>query len=100
MVVRAGRLPTDIGELILARFVGVNVTAVKKKVAVERVRRNSPAEEVGLEAGDVVLQVNGERVSSVADVNRILSRDFGRSTVLLVIQRGRWAYQLPFPISP
>jgi serine protease Do len=100
VTVRAGRLPADIGELILARFVGVGVIVDRKRVVVERVRRSSPAAEVGLNAGDVVLQVNGERAASVADVNRILSRDFGRSTVLLLIQRGRWAYQLPFPISP
>lgn len=98
--VRAGRLPDNIGESLLARFVGIQITTSGQRLVVQRVLRQSKAAEVGLEAGDVLLQINGERVATVGEANRVLSRDFTRSTMLLVIQRGRWAYQLPFPISP
>jgi S1-C subfamily serine protease len=61
--------------------------------------QGSPAAEAGLAAGDVVLQVNGERVGSIAEIDRIVGRGYTRSSLLLAIQRGAYAYQLPFPLS-
>ena len=52
----------------------------------------------GLTAGDVVLQLNGKRLGSIGEVNRIVAREHTRSSLLLVIQRGPFAYQLPFPL--
>ena len=59
----------------------------------------SRAESAGLAGGDVVLQVNGERVRTIAEVDRVVAREHTRSSLLLVIQRGPFAYQLPFPLS-
>ncbi len=100
VTLRAGRAPEDLGEQVLLRFVGVKLMARGREVTVNRVVRGSRADDAGLEAGDVVLQVNGERVSSVAEVDRIIGREYTRSSLLLVVQRGPFAYQLPFPMSP
>ncbi len=96
---RAGRAPADVGERILARFVGIAVGERHGRVAVVKVTSGSPADDSGLAVGDVVLRVNGERIGGVADVNRVLARDYSRSSLLLVVQRGPFAYQLPFALS-
>ena len=90
--------PADVGERILLRSVGIALSPRGGGLTVSRVRPGSPAAETGLERGDAVLQVNGERVRSLADVNRILARDHTRSSILLVVKRGPFAYNLTFPL--
>jgi S1-C subfamily serine protease len=97
--VRATRPPEDLGTQVLLRFVGIGLAERGKRVVVNRVVHGSPADEAGLATGDVVLQVNGERVASIAEVDRVVGRGYTRSSLLLVIQRGPFAYQLPFPLS-
>ena len=96
---RATRPPADVGEQVLLRFVGLALAQRGGRLVVSKVVGGGPAEGAGLERGDVVLQVNGEQVGSLADVNRIVGREYTRSSLLLVIQRGPFAYQLPFSLS-
>lgn len=98
--VRAGRAPEDVGELMLARFVGIQLTEQAQRLVVTRVARGSAADGAGLQAGDTVLGVNGERVRELTEVNRLLARDHSRSSLLLMIGRGRFAYNLTFPLAP
>jgi serine protease Do len=98
--VRATRPPEDIGEQVLLRYVGIKLVVRGKHLIVNRVVQGSPADEAGLETGDAVLQLNGERVGSIEEVNRIVAREHTRSSLLLVIQRGPFAYQLPFALPP
>jgi serine protease Do len=98
VTMRATRPPEDIGEQILARFVGIRISERGKRVVVSRVISGSRADDAGLNPGDVILQVNGERVGSIADLNRTVARGYTRSSLLLVVQRGPFAYQLPFPL--
>ena len=97
--VRATRPPDDVGEQVLLRFVGIRVGQRGRRLLVSRVVGGSAADTAGLEDGDVVLQINGEKVASVEDLNRIVGREYTRSSLLLVIQRGAFAYQLPFSLS-
>jgi len=96
--VRAARPPDDVGELVFATFVGLELRERGGRVEVTGVRRASAAADAGLDRGDLVLQINGQAVSSLADVNRVVARDHSRSSVLLVVQRGRFAYHLTFPL--
>ncbi|MFI5166071.1 MAG: trypsin-like peptidase domain-containing protein [Thermoanaerobaculales bacterium] len=96
---RAVRPPDNLGELVLARFVGVRVGEQANRVVVRSLVPGSPAEEAGLARGDVLLQVNGQRIATIADLDKILAREHTRSSLLLVVQRGPFAYQLPFPLS-
>ena len=52
------------------------------------VREGGPADKAGLKAGDLILQVNGERVHQSDDVNQILSGYTPGQTVTLEVQRG------------
>ncbi|MEW6338352.1 MAG: trypsin-like peptidase domain-containing protein [Acidobacteriota bacterium] len=97
---RAARPPMDLGERMLEVFVGLRLGARRGRLTVARVLPDSPAERTGLEVGDVIAQINGERVTDVEEANRVLARGHTRSSVLLVVQRGSFAYQLPFPLQP
>ncbi len=96
---RATRPPERLGEAILERSVGLRLEERGRRLVVSKVVPGSEAAEAGLEAGDAVLQVNGERIATLAEVNRVLGRDHTRSSLLLVVQRGRFAYQLPFSLG-
>jgi S1-C subfamily serine protease len=97
--VRATRPPDDVGEQVLLRFVGIRVAQHGGRLVVDKVVVGGAGDDAGLESGDVVLQINGQKVGSVGDVNRIVGREYARSSLLLVIQRGPFAYQLPFSLS-
>ena len=53
-------------------------------IRVESVERGSPAERVGVKAGDVVLRFDGKVVNGIDDLHRLLSRDsIGRKISLV-----------------
>ena len=45
-------------------------------VIVLRLKRRSPADRIGLEPGDILVRLNGEEISSVAVLKRLLTRDY------------------------
>ena len=100
VTLRATRPPADVGEQVLLRFAGVRISVRSRQVVISGVVPGSRADEAGLAAGDTLLQVNGERVAAVDDVDRVIGREYTRSSVMLVVGRGSFAYQLPFPMSP
>ncbi len=57
-------------------------------VAVEKVVENSPAAKAGLQNGDVILRFNGEEVTSVRKLNRLISEVAPDHKVKLTISRG------------
>lgn len=61
-------------------------------VAVRRVDPDSPAGQAGLLAGDVIMEVNRQPVTSVEDVNRYLHEENTGSTLLFVNHDGRTRY--------
>lgn len=97
--VRAERAPEGIGEQVLARFVGIQIAERGQGLIVTRVTPGSAAEEAGLRAGDTLLSLNGQRVRDIGEINRLLTRDHTRSSLLLMVGRGRFAYNLTFPLA-
>jgi serine protease Do len=61
-------------------------------VAVRRVDPDSPAGQAGLLAGDLIMEVNRQPVTSVEDVNRYLHRENTGSTLLFLNHDGRTRY--------
>ena len=58
-----------------------------KGVVVTSVASGSPADEAGLERGDVIEQINRQPVNSVSDYQRLIG-ETGKQTVVLLINRG------------
>ncbi len=57
-------------------------------VAVEKVVENSPAAQAGLQKGDVIIRLNGETVSSVRKLTRLISEVAPDHKITLSILRG------------
>ena len=57
-------------------------------VVVAQVETGSPADEAGLEGGDVILQINRSRITSLQDYRDVMARAVSSDSVLFLIQRG------------
>jgi serine protease Do len=90
--------PQGLGIQVLERTVGVSLEPVRGGLAIRRVANGSAAEQKGLRAGDVVLGANGQEVDSVEALGREVLRGLDRGGLLLAVQRGRWVYNLDFPL--
>ncbi len=91
--------PGDYGARILRQQLGVSLRPVRGGLRISITDPRGAAAEQGLENGDVLIAVNGERVAGVEDVNKILSRDHARTTLLMTVARGPWEYTLTFPMD-
>jgi S1-C subfamily serine protease len=67
--------------------------------AVVRVVRGSGAARTGIEAGDVLLGVNGQGLSDADSLRRAVLSTRGRDGALLVVRRGRGRYHLRVPLG-
>jgi serine protease Do len=90
--------PQGLGIQVLERTVGVSLEPVRGGLAIRRVANGSAAEQKGLRSGDVVLGANGQEVDSVEALGREVLRGLDRGGLLLAVQRGRWVYNLDFPL--
>lgn len=98
LAVAAIRPPQGMGLRLLESSVGLTVEVQRGRLVVAGVARGSAAGERGLQAGDVVLGANGNEVADPEALGREVLRGFDRGGLLLVVQRGRFAYNLSFPL--
>ena len=96
--VAAIRPPQGMGLRLLESSVGLRVEVQRGRLVVASVARGSAADERGLAPGDVVLGANGNEVADAEALGREVLRGFDRGGLLLVVQRGRFAYNLSFPL--
>jgi serine protease Do len=101
---RAAPPPQGIGLSVLERSVGLVVAGgaggggKKGELSIQRVIRGSAADRRGIEAGDVILGANGQRLSSVNDLAREVLRGMDRGSLLLAVERGSFVYNLDFAL--
>jgi serine protease Do len=95
---RAVRPPEGLGVRVLQTSVGVSVAASRGALAIDRVASGSAAARRGLRPGDVILGANGQRVSNEEELGREVLRGLDRGGLLLAVQRGRYIYNLDFPL--
>ncbi|MFA6570077.1 MAG: trypsin-like peptidase domain-containing protein [Bacteroidota bacterium] len=62
-------------------------SSIKEGVVVFGVNRKSPAEEAGIEPGDIILEVNGKQIIRVDDYNIILYDSFAGENLELTLLR-------------
>jgi serine protease Do len=96
---RAEDPPGDLGLRILEQVAGIRVADERRAVVIDDVLRSSRAAEVGLEAGDVIVAVNGREVRSTRDLNTVVTQGADRSSIVLSVARGRFVYNLTFPMG-
>jgi serine protease Do len=72
----------------IAKQLGIS----KEGVIVTDVQPGSPADEVGIQPQDVIVQVNRVKISSMKDYNREIIRAAEKKSVTLLIKRGRSSF--------
>ncbi len=65
----------------------LGLSASVKGVVVDTVPQGSPAEDAGLQRGDVIEEINRQPVNSTSDYQRLISQS-GKQTLVLLINRG------------
>ncbi len=90
--------PADYGVRIL-RGLGMSVRPARGGLRISIVDARGAAAKAGLDSGDILLALNGTAVADTDDVNKVLSRDQSRTTLVMVVGRGSWEYTLTFPLD-
>jgi serine protease Do len=97
--VRPAEPPSDLGLRVLWEIAGLRVADRRGGVVIEEVENGSRSANIGLAPGDAIVGINGVEVSSVSDLNRELTRSVERSSIVLSVARGRYVYNLTFPMK-
>jgi len=95
--VTAVEYPAERAAALAWERLGVQVRPVRGGLLVTGIRADSPAAEAGLREGDGLLRLDSKRLTTEAHLREALVAARGKSSVLLVIQRGRSAYYLTLP---
>ncbi|HET7434698.1 MAG TPA: trypsin-like peptidase domain-containing protein [Thermoanaerobaculia bacterium] len=99
LTIRPTEPPQSLGLRILEDVAGLRVADERRSVVIDEVVSGSRAGNVGLQAGDVIVGVNGAEVTSVGDLNHEIIRGADRSSIVLSVARGRYVYNLTFPMG-
>ncbi len=94
----AMRPPVGMGLRLLERTLGLRIEIDRGALVVAGVARGSAAERKGIRAGDLVRAANGQRLADEEALGREFLRGLDRGGLLLVVQRGRYAYNLGFSL--
>jgi serine protease Do len=70
---------------------------LKGAVSIEKVRKDSEAGRIGLEAGDLILQVNDMPVKDLEAFKKAISRYRHLRALTLFVRRGPYGYSLTLP---
>ena len=93
-----GKLGLAVGDLDQDARQQLQLSADVKGAAIENVRPGSPAEDAGLQPGDVVLEVNRKPVTSAEQfANAVRATPAGKDILLLVRSRGNDSYRVVHP---
>ena len=90
--------PQGLGRELLERNVGLRVEEANGSLVIRRVAGGSLAERKGLRPGDLILGANGQEIKKLDELGREVLRGLDRGGLLLAVQRGRFVYNLDFPL--
>jgi serine protease Do len=91
--------PADLGLLILEQVAGLRIADENRSVVIDQVLPGTRAADLGLQAGDLVVAINGTDVGTTRAANAELVRGAERSSVVLSVARGPYVYNLTFPMG-
>jgi S1-C subfamily serine protease len=98
--VKAVELPPERLMDLVARRTGLALGEERAQgrplLVVRKVARGSPAEEAGLQPGDLVREVNSAEISTLAEFRRAAARARRSGRLVLLVQRGYAAERIAF----
>ena len=105
--VKPSTFPVEMAQDVFYRRLGIRVEDAERgllrqynlrgAVSIREVKRESEAGRVGLQAGDLILQVNGTPVANLNEFKKVISRYHYLPSLSLVVQRGRSTYSVTLP---
>lgn len=101
--IKTADFPLEMSDEIARYALGIQVgqsPAGIKAVALTQVAMGSPAERAGLKAGDLVLRVNDDNVTSVEEFRRAIAKARVMDSILLLVRRGPSIYYVTLPMRP
>jgi len=98
LAVAAVRPPKGVGLEVLDAVLGLAVVRSRDAIVIDHVAPRSVAARAGLQRGDRVLAANGQRLEELEALDREALRALDRGSLLLVVGRGRYAYNLNLPL--
>ncbi len=96
-----GEMPEEVSQLKKEEVleIGLKVKESKEGVVVEEVEPDSPAEEAGIQSGDIILEIQKEKIKNLDDYYRTLERLKERKSILFKIKRGKEIYLIPLRLK-
>lgn len=91
--------PRDLGLRILWEVAGLRVAQGRGNVRIDEVAGGSRSANIGLAPGDLIVGVNGAETPTIDDLNQQLTQSADRSSIVLSVARGRYIYNLTFPMG-
>ena len=79
------------------RVFGMVLEASGQRMRVSQVVRNSPADKVGIRAGDLVAEINGATISGSGPFEQIVLRHLGEMPLTFLVVRGNRGYYIDLP---
>ncbi len=89
--------PSKLAESLAWDRLGLRVRPGEGGIVITAVRPGSAASQVGLSAGDVILKLNNQPMGSMEVFWESLVTARGSKSVLLLVRRGRFGYNIPLP---
>ncbi len=99
VTVRATDAPRGAGLTILEEVAGIRVEDRNEAVMISSVIANTRADRIGLQPGDVIVAIDGIEVRTKQALSDAMMRSTERSSIVLSIARGRFIYNLSFPMG-
>jgi len=94
----AARPPKGLGVRVLVDTLGLAVAEDRGALVVESVERGSRSARAGFAPGDRLIAANGQRLRDLEQLGHEVLRSLDRGSLYLVVQRGRYAYNLNLPL--
>jgi len=91
--------PGNLGLRVLSEIAGLQVDNSGGNVVISDVNPGTRGASAGLQSGDVIVGVNGTEVASTTELNNELMKALERSSIVLSVARGRYIYNLTFPMG-
>ncbi len=99
LTIRATDAPRGAGLTILEEVAGIQVTDRNDSVTISSVAPGTRADRIGLQPGDVIVAIDGVEVRTKQALSDAMMRSTERSSIVLSIARGRFIYNLSFPMG-
>ncbi len=97
LTLRLTPTPDGYGGKYAREVFGFTVYDSRRGLAVEKVVKGSPADQVGMQAADMVAEVDGQKVASAQEFSEIIESVIGQEPVRFLVLRGNRGYYLDLP---